>query len=109
MTRQMTGAEMVIQALADQGVRTMLEQSGAPPEAVLQTIDYLITSQSVMLATNQLMIAIGVAFIVAASVIWLAPKPTRVVEPGAGALLLGSETHKVLTHTRIPVLVHRHT
>lgn len=26
---------------------------------------------------------------------------------GVGALLLGSETHKVLTHTRIPVLVHR--
>ena len=77
-------AELVGLADADQGVRTMLEQSGAPPEAVLQTIDYLITSQSVMLATNQLMIAIGVAFIVAASVIWLAPKPTRVVEPGAG-------------------------
>ena len=26
---------------------------------------------------------------------------------GFGALLLGSETHKVLTHTKIPVLVHR--
>jgi nucleotide-binding universal stress UspA family protein len=26
---------------------------------------------------------------------------------GVGALLLGSETQKVLTHTRIPVLVHR--
>ena len=26
---------------------------------------------------------------------------------GVGALLLGSETHKVLTHTTIPVLVHR--
>ncbi len=26
---------------------------------------------------------------------------------GASALLLGSETHKVLTHCRIPVLVHR--
>ena len=26
---------------------------------------------------------------------------------GAKALLLGSETHKVLTHTRIPVLVYR--
>ena len=26
---------------------------------------------------------------------------------GLGALVLGSETHKVLTHTRIPVLVHR--
>ncbi len=26
---------------------------------------------------------------------------------GFGALFLGSETHKVLTHTKIPVLVHR--
>jgi nucleotide-binding universal stress UspA family protein len=26
---------------------------------------------------------------------------------GLSALLLGSETHKVLTHTKIPVLVHR--
>lgn len=37
-----------------------------------------------MLATNQMMMAIGVVFILAASVIWLAPKPSRVVEPGAG-------------------------
>jgi nucleotide-binding universal stress UspA family protein len=26
---------------------------------------------------------------------------------GLSALLLGSETHKVLTHSKIPVLVHR--
>ena len=26
---------------------------------------------------------------------------------GVGALLLGSETHKVLTHTKIPVLIYR--
>ena len=26
---------------------------------------------------------------------------------GVGALLLGSETHKVLTHSKIPVLVYR--
>lgn len=37
-----------------------------------------------MLATNQLMTVIGVAFLIAASVIWLAPKPSRVVEPGTG-------------------------
>ena len=53
-------------------------------DAVNQTIDYLITNQAVMLATNQLMTVIGVAFLIAASVIWLAPRPTRVVEPGAG-------------------------
>jgi nucleotide-binding universal stress UspA family protein len=26
---------------------------------------------------------------------------------GVSAMLLGSETHKVLTHSKIPVLVHR--
>ena len=51
---------------------------------VYEIIDYLVASQSVMLATNQLMMEIGAVFIVAAAVIWLAPKPLRVVEPGAG-------------------------
>jgi nucleotide-binding universal stress UspA family protein len=27
--------------------------------------------------------------------------------PGVAALVIGSETNKVLTHTKIPVLVHR--
>ena len=77
-------AELVGLADGDQSVRTMLEQAGATPDATLSMIDYLITSQSVMLATNQLMTAIGAAFIVAATVIWLAPKPSRIVEAGAG-------------------------
>jgi len=77
-------AELVGITDSDQSVRTLLESSGMAIDAVNQAIDYLITSQSVMLATNQMMMAIGVVFILAASVIWLAPKPTRVVEPGAG-------------------------
>jgi MFS transporter, DHA2 family, multidrug resistance protein len=31
-----------------------------------------------------MMWALGIAFIIAASVIWLAPKPTRAVDPAAG-------------------------
>jgi len=77
-------AELVGLADGDRHVRTMLEHGGMTPDAVNQAIDYLITGQSAMLATNQMMVAIGVAFIIAASAIWLAPKPTRVVEPGAG-------------------------
>ena len=77
-------AELVGLADSDQSVRTLLEQAGMAADAVNQAIDYLITSQAVMLATNQLMTVIGVAFLVAASVIWLAPKPTRVIEPGTG-------------------------
>ena len=77
-------AELVGITDSDQSVRSMLDSSGMTPDAVNQAIDYLITGQSVMLATNQLMFGIGIAFIVAASVIWLAPKPTRVVDPSAG-------------------------
>lgn len=44
----------------------------------------MITSQSGMLSTNQVMIGIAVMFIIAAAIIWLAPKPTRAIEPGAG-------------------------
>jgi DHA2 family multidrug resistance protein len=77
-------AELVGLADGDASVRGMLAGSGASPDAVNQAVDYLVSGQSVMLATNQLMWAIGIAFIVAATVIWLAPKPTRVVDPSAG-------------------------
>lgn len=77
-------AELVGLADSDGSVRTVLESSGAAPDAVNQVIDYMITGQSVMLATNQLMWAIGIAFIIAASVIWIAPKPSRVVDSSAG-------------------------
>lgn len=82
ITRQ--HAELVGLADADRSVATMLEQAGMAADAVNQAIDYLVTGQAVMLATNRMMTVIGIAFLFAASVIWLAPKPTRVVEPGAG-------------------------
>jgi DHA2 family multidrug resistance protein len=77
-------AELVGISDADGRVRAMLTQSGASLDAVNEGIDYLVTSQAVMLATNQLMMIIGAIFIVAAFAIWLAPRPTRVIEPGAG-------------------------
>ncbi|MDH1702794.1 DHA2 family efflux MFS transporter permease subunit [Comamonas terrigena] len=61
-----------------------LKASGMSPDAALSALDQLLTSQSVMLATNQIMFTIAICFVVGACVIWLAPKPTRVVEPGAG-------------------------
>jgi DHA2 family multidrug resistance protein len=39
-----------------------------------------VQSQSVMVATNQIMAIVVLAFIVAAAVIWLAPRPTRAVD-----------------------------
>nr|WP_319563669.1 DHA2 family efflux MFS transporter permease subunit [uncultured Rhodoferax sp.] len=77
-------AELVGLSDRDQSVRGLLDLSGMAPDAVNQAIDYLITSQSVMLSTNQIMTVIGLIFIFAASVIWLAPKPTRAIEPGTG-------------------------
>jgi len=61
-----------------------LKASGMSPDAALSALDQLLTSQSVMLATNEIMFTIAICFVVGACVIWLAPKPTRVVEPGAG-------------------------
>ncbi len=77
-------AELVGLSDSDQSVRALLESSGMTPDAVLQSIDRLITSQSVMLATNQIMAWVGIAFIVAAMAIWLAPKPQRIVDPSVG-------------------------
>lgn len=54
-----------------------------PPEAATQVVDYLIISQSGMLSTNQVMTGFAVMFFLAAAIIWLAPKPTRSIEPGA--------------------------
>jgi DHA2 family multidrug resistance protein len=40
----------------------------------------MVQGQSVMIATNQLMFLVALAFIIAASAIWLAPKPSRAVD-----------------------------
>ena len=77
-------AELVGLADSDGSVRTLLESSGMAADAVNQAIDQMITSQSVMLATNQIMAIVGIAFILAASAIWLAPKPQRQVDASAG-------------------------
>jgi DHA2 family multidrug resistance protein len=77
-------AELVGLTDRDGSVGALLDQAGMPQEAVRQVLDYMLTSQSIMLSTNQIMLVIGLIFVFAASVIWLAPKPQRVVEPGAG-------------------------
>lgn len=77
-------AELVGLADHDHSLHQQLTSSGMPPEAAREVLDYLVTSQSVMLSTNQIMTVIGVLFLLAAAVIWLAPKPGRVIEPGAG-------------------------
>ncbi|MGV7207579.1 DHA2 family efflux MFS transporter permease subunit [Oxalobacteraceae bacterium A2-2] len=76
-------AELVGLADADGAVRTVLESSGASGEALLLNIDQLVQGQSVMLATSEIFGLIGIVFLLAATLIWLAPKPTRVVDPAA--------------------------
>ena len=77
-------AELVGLADRDGSVARQLSEAGAPPEVATQVVDYLIVSQSGMLSTNQVMMGIAVMFFFAAAIIWLAPKPMRTIEPGAG-------------------------
>ena len=60
-----------------------MQHAGAGGGQVRGTLDWLLQGQSVMVATNKLFMLIGGLFIVAAFVIWLAPRPTRQVDPGA--------------------------
>ena len=57
-----------------------LSASGMTPDAVRSTLDNLLQGQSVMLATNEIMWLVAIAFFIAAFVIWLAPRPTRAVD-----------------------------
>lgn len=68
----------------DGSLRAMLENAGLAADAVQQNIDRMITGQSVMLATNEIMTVIGIAFVFAATAIWLAPRAQRQVDPAAG-------------------------
>lgn len=99
-------AELVGLADSDLAVQSMLEISGMAPDAVLQSIDRLINGQAVMLATNQIMTVVGLAFILAALAIWLAPKPgKRVVDASVGghrSLPEHSTGHIMFKHLLVP-------
>ena len=55
--------------------------SGTAPDAALAQLNTLVQGQSVMIATNQMMMIVTLAFAIAATVIWLAPQPTRAIDP----------------------------
>ena len=61
-----------------------LQESGLSPEVARSVIDYAASSQSVMLATNEVMMMTSVAIFIAAFVVWLAPKPNRAVDGAVG-------------------------
>ncbi|MGH6999164.1 MAG: MFS transporter, partial [Phenylobacterium sp.] len=57
---------------------------GFSPSQALGQLEGLVQTQAVMLSTNQMFIASAVVFVVAATTIWLAPRPKRAAAPGGG-------------------------
>ncbi len=66
-----------------QGTMDQLKGLGMSADQARGTLDNMVQSQGVMLATNQVFMAMAVLFVVAALVVWLAPKPTRVADTSA--------------------------
>lgn len=77
-------AELVGSIDPDGSIVSMLTQQGMPMESSLQAVDFTLITQSIMLGTNQVMAALAAIFIFAATIIWLAPKPNKIIEPGTG-------------------------
>ena len=74
---------------------------GLNGQLVREMLKYLVTSQSLMLATNGLMIVIGVVFVIASVSIVLAPKAARAVDAASGRTLNPSPSaHEVLNMVR---------
>lgn len=77
-----TAMHAELAGLVDRGgelARSLLA-SGFPMDAVRARLDYLTQSQSVMLATNGIFWAVAIVFVIAAGIIWIAPRPTRTVD-----------------------------
>ncbi|HEY2708275.1 MAG TPA: DHA2 family efflux MFS transporter permease subunit [Caulobacteraceae bacterium] len=66
------------------GVQTTLAHAGMTHAQSLAQIDNLTQSQAVMLATDQMFLVMAVAFVGAAFVVWLAPKPNIFAVPAGG-------------------------
>jgi len=79
-------AHAELAGLADRNgdVVNTLSASGMSHDAAINQLNTMVQSQSVMIVINQLMFLVALAFAVAAFAIWLAPKPSRTVEAGAG-------------------------
>jgi DHA2 family multidrug resistance protein len=60
-----------------------LTANGMTAEQTRQALDTMTQSQCVMLATNEIMAFVSLAFFLSAMLIWGAPKPTRQVALGA--------------------------
>jgi len=61
-----------------------LQAMGMSAGQALGQLDQTVQGQAVMLATNRVFMVLGFVFVLAAATVWVAPKPTRRVEAGAG-------------------------
>ncbi len=61
-----------------------LTAHGLTPDQAVHQLDGLVQVQAVMLSTNQMFLATAGVFALAASIIWIAPKPERMAAPGGG-------------------------
>jgi DHA2 family multidrug resistance protein len=77
-------AELVGLVDADGALMNALSQSGLSTEAGHAVLDRLISTQSVMIATNEIMMVVAGAFFIGACVIWLAPRPRSWHGPTGG-------------------------
>lgn len=58
-------------------VLAQLQASGFSHDKALHMLDQMVQQQAVMLGTNQTFMTIGIVMLVAAVVVWAAPKPPR--------------------------------
>ena len=66
-----------------QGAIDQLAATGLDPEQARETLAQMVDGQSVMLATNQVFLAIAALFVIGALIVWVAPRPTRVADTSA--------------------------
>jgi DHA2 family multidrug resistance protein len=57
---------------------------GLSPDQALRQLENIVQVQAVMISTNAMFLVTAGVFAVAASIIWIAPKPRRVAAPGGG-------------------------
>jgi DHA2 family multidrug resistance protein len=75
----MVHAEWVGDADRSGDVVPMLGASGMSPDGSRENLDHLLSAQSVMVATNQIMLVLALVFAISALVMWFAPRPSRAV------------------------------
>jgi len=61
----------------------LLKQGGVLTQAGRELLNMAVTGQSLILATNGLMVVLGIVFLIASVAITLAPKAMRSVDPSS--------------------------